>query len=123
MLTKIIAKFLKKPLYKSNIIFVNEDFTGTHFSNCILDSIKWVLHGLHESKYYNKTDFITNGVYGQICEFKLLSISKRSIGILGYTKPKPQDMMFIHDNNMVYIPETILKKAKTGNIKLDTLIK
>ena len=120
MIKKFIARILKKPIYRSSVIIVDDNFTATFDSDCIFKSIKWVLHGINESAIINKKE--NTNVFGKISEFKILSFTKTSIGFLCYTKPKPSDFLFM-SNNMIYIPETILNIAKNADLKIDDIIK
>ena len=123
MIKKRIANLLGKSLYRSKVIISKEDFTATHDSNCILDSLKWTLHGIHEAVIgSHNTLSITGGVYGQICEFKIINITKKSIGFFCYSTPKTEDTLFM-TNNMVYIPETILKMTKASKLGIESFIK
>ena len=72
MFTKLIAKLLKKKLYKSKITILGDDFVATHDSNSLLESLKWTLHGIHEAnatqpEHHKKSISTTNGIYGNIC--------------------------------------------------------
>ena len=126
----IIAKLLKKKLYKSQITMVGDDFVAEHHNDSLLESLKWTLHGIHEAnatqpKDHPKKASATNGIFGQICEFKIFNVTKSSIGICSYAKPKNEDIMFMTEQ-MVYIPEkilTTLKKQEATMSDLDTMLK
>tara|TARA_B100000579_G_scaffold376398_1_gene341856 strand:+ start:88 stop:465 length:378 start_codon:yes stop_codon:yes gene_type:complete len=124
MLTHFIAKLLGKKLYKAEVIIESGSFTADSHSDSITEALKWVLHGIHEAyeSEPNDTGSANHGVFGKISEFKLLNITKNSIGILCYSKPKNEDIMFM-TNRMVYIPETILKLAKEGDFNLQSNFK
>lgn len=130
MFTKIIAKLLKKKLYKSQVTMVGDEFVAEHHSDSLVESLKWTLHGIHEAhatqpKDHPKQASATHGVFGQICEFKVLSVTKSSIGVCSYSRPKNEDIMFM-TNRMVYIPEKILKTLKKQEAtlaELDTMSK
>ena len=116
MFKQIIAKLLKKKIYKAQITLVGDDFVAEYHTDSLLESLKWTLHGIHEAnatqpKDHPKKASATNGIFGQICEFKLLNITKSSIGICGYSKPRNEDIMFMTEQ-MVYIPEKILTTLK-----------
>ena len=130
MFTKIITKLLNKKLYKSQVTMVGDDFVAEHHSDSLLESLKWTLHGIHEAHAtqpdkHLKKGSITHGIFGQISEFKILSITKSSISLLGYSKPKNEDILFM-TNQMVYIPEKILyclKKQEATLNDLDSMLK
>jgi hypothetical protein len=123
MFTKLIAKLLKKKLYKSNVHLTDEEFTANYYSNCILSSLKWTLHGIYESSNFRSSDMGSKKyIYGQICEFKILSINNGSIVFFDYTKPRSDDFLFM-SNNMVYIPENILKIAKKSKLHVSDFLK
>ena len=130
MVTKLIAKILKKKLFKSQVTMVGDNFVAEHHSDSLLQSLKWTLHGIHEanatqSEYNHKNVSATKGIFGQICEFKILSVTKSSVNICGYSKPKNEDILFM-TNQMVYIPEKILstlKKQEATLSDLDTMLK
>ena len=107
MFTKLIARLLNKKLYKSQIIIVEDDFTADYYSDSLLHSLKWTLHGIYETNATqqissSKSSSATNGIFGQISEFKVLNFTKSSIGFCNYAKPKSSDTMFM-TNQMVYI--------------------
>tara|TARA_X000000950_G_C13859370_1_gene638036 strand:- start:933 stop:1325 length:393 start_codon:yes stop_codon:yes gene_type:complete len=125
MFTKIIAKLLKKKLYKSKVTIVGDDFIAEHQSDSLIESLKWTLHGIHEayatqSNDHPKKNSTTNGIFGQICEFRIVNVSKSSIAIFDYAKPKNEDIMFM-TNHMVYIPEKILSTLKKQEVTLSDL--
>ena len=129
MFNKIIAKLLNKKLYKSKITILDDEFTATHDSDSLLESLKWTLHGIYEAnatqQQQQENTKSNRGIFGQICEFKILSISSSSISLLDYSKPKNEDMMFM-SNHMVYIPQKILnnlKKQETSLADLDAMLK
>lgn len=128
MFNKIIAKLLNKKLYKSKITILDDEFTATHDSDSLLESLKWTLHGIYEANATQQQQENTKsnrGIFGQICEFKILSVSSSSISLLDYSKPKNEDMMFM-SNHMVYIPQKILnnlKKQETSLADLDAMLK
>ena len=130
MFTQIIAKLLKKKLYKSQITMVGDDLVAEHHNDSLLESLKWTLHGIHEANATQPEDHpkkasATNGIFGQICEFKIFNVTKSSIGICSYAKPKNEDIMFMTEQ-MVYIPEkilTTLKKQEATMSDLDTMLK
>jgi hypothetical protein len=124
MFTHFIAKLLGKKLYKAEVIIESGSFTADNYSDSITDVLQWALHGIHEAYASEPADSgsATHGVFGKISEFKLLNITKNSIGILCYSKPKNEDIMFM-TNRMVYIPETILKLAKEGDFNLHSNFK
>jgi hypothetical protein len=122
MITEIIAKMLGKKLYKSQVTMVEDAFDATHYSDSLLDSLKWTMHGIYETcstqpPLENKQGSMLHGVFGQICKFKLINITQKSIGICSYSKPKNEDILFM-TNQMVYIPEKILKSLKKQDAKL-----
>jgi hypothetical protein len=119
MLTSFIAKLLGKKLYRAEVIIESGTFTATHHSDSITEVLQWALHGIHEAygTEPNKKGSVTHGVFGKICQFKLINVTQKSFGILCYSKPKNEDIMFM-TNQMIYIPETILKLAKTGDFNL-----
>ena len=125
MLNKIIAKLLNKKLYKSSITILADDFTATYNNDSLLESLKWTLHGMYEANHTQspeslKSKSTTNGIFGQICKFKIISFTSGSITILDYAKSKNEDMMFM-SNSMVYIPDTILKTLKKDQVSLEQL--
>ena len=127
MFNKIIAKLLNKKLYKSKITILDDEFTATHDSDSLLESLKWTLHGIYEANATQQQENTKSnrGIFGQICEFKILSVSSSSISLLDYSKPKNEDMMFM-SNHMVYIPQKILnnlKKQETSLADLDAMLK
>lgn len=130
MFTQIIAKLLKKKIYKAQITMVGDDFVAEYHNDSLLESLKWTLHGIHEANAtqpsnHPKKGSATNGIFGQISEFKVLNITKSSIGVCGYSKPKNEDIMFMTEQ-MVYIPEkilTTLKKQEATLSDLDSMIK
>lgn len=125
MFTKLIAKLLKKKLYKSKITILGDDFVATHDSNSLLESLKWTLHGIHEAnatqpEQHKKSISTTNGIYGHICEFKLFSVTRTSITICGYKTPKNEDILFMTEQ-MVYIPQKILNTLREQDAHLQDL--
>lgn len=128
MITKIIARILGKKLFMSEITILKEEFTATHYSDSLLESLKWTLHGIYESSNLNNDiDNSSNklGVFGQIREFKIFKLSKSSISFCGYPKPKAEETLFM-TNQMVYIPQNILKNLKKQEVsvsELDTMFK
>lgn len=127
MFNKIIAKLLNKKLYKSKITILDDEFTATHDSDSLVESLKWTLHGIYEANATQQQENTKSnrGIFGQICEFKILSVSSSSISLLDYSKPKNEDMMFM-SNHMVYIPQKILnnlKKQETSLADLDAMLK
>jgi hypothetical protein len=130
MFTQLIAKLLKKKIYKSQITMVGDDFVAEYHNDSLLESLKWTLHGIHEAnatqpKDHPKKGSATNGIFGQISEFKILNVTKSSIGVCGYSKPNNEDIMFMTEQ-MVYIPEkilTTLKKQEATVSDLDTMSK
>ena len=130
MFKQIIAKLLKKTLYKSQITIIGDNFVAEYHNDSLLESLKWTLHGIHEAnatqpKDHPKRASATNGIFGQICEFKILNVTKSSIGMCSYAKPKNKDIMFMTEQ-MVYIPEkilTTLKKQEATMSDLDTMLK
>ena len=125
MFTKLIAKLLGKKLYKSNVTMISDDFVATHHSDSLMESLKWTMHGIYEMCATQAPDGLkqgsmTGGVFGQICEFKLINITQKSIGICSYAKPKNEDLLFM-TNQMVYIPEKILKSLKKQDAQLGEL--
>ena len=109
---------------------VGDDFVAEYHNDSLLESLKWTLHGIHEANAtqpsnHPKKGSATNGIFGQISEFKVLNITKSSIGVCGYSKPKNEDIMFMTEQ-MVYIPEkilTTLKKQEATLSDLDSMIK
>tara|TARA_B110000444_G_scaffold261092_1_gene311027 strand:+ start:2506 stop:2898 length:393 start_codon:yes stop_codon:yes gene_type:complete len=130
MFTQLIAKLLKKKIYKSQITMVGDDFVAEYHNDSLLESLKWTLHGIHEANATQPEDHpkkgsATNGIFGQISEFKILNVTKSSIGVCGYSKPNNEDIMFMTEQ-MVYIPEkilTTLKKQEATVSDLDTMSK
>ena len=122
MLTRFIARILGKKIYKSEIIITSDEFTASYESNCLFASLKWAIAGLYESAHYSSTDGnqSKNIVIGKISEFKLFSLSSSSIVLFGYNKPKNEDLMFL-SNNMVYIPDRILKTLRKEEVDLTKL--
>ena len=129
MVTKIIAKMLGKKLYMSRVTIVGDivgdNFVAEYYNNSLLKSLKWTLHGIHETTSTTKNASTVGGVFGQIHEFKILNITKSSISFCGYSKPKAEDTLFM-TNQMVYIPQKILKTLKNQEVsvtELDILFK
>ena len=130
MFTQIIARLLKKKIYKSQITLVGDDFVAEYHNDSLLESLKWTLHGIQEANATQPSDHpkkgsATNGIFGQISEFKVLNVTQSSIGICGYSKPNNEDIMFMTEQ-MVYIPEkilTTLKKQEATLSELDTMSK
>jgi hypothetical protein len=123
MLTRFIARILGKKIYKSEIIITSDEFTAYYESDCLFASLKWVIAGLYESAHYSSTtdsNQSKNIVIGKISEFKLFSLSSSSIVLFGYNKPKNEDLMFL-SNNMVYIPDRILKTLRKEEVDLTKL--
>lgn len=125
MFTSLIAKILRKRLYKSQVSVVGDDFTAVHYSDSLIEALKWTMHGIYEMSTTQSTDHpkqksITNGVFGQICDFKILSVTQKSISIFGYATPKNEDILFM-TNQMVYVPEKILRALKKQDAKISDL--
>jgi hypothetical protein len=123
MLTKIISKLFKKKLFKCEVVLLKDDFVAEYETDSLKSALDWVLHGIYEARYTSQqadTDYdckfsATKGVYGRIMPYKLLCFSEKSITLLGYKKPKPDDHVFMTDN-MIHVPENILKKVKNEAI-------
>ena len=99
MITEIIAKLLGKKLYKSQITIVEDEFDAIHYSDSLLESLKWTMHGIYETcstqlPVGNAPGSAIHGVFGQICKFKLISVTQKSIGICSYSKPKNEDILY-----------------------------
>ena len=47
--------------------------------------------------------------------YKILSVSEKGITLFGYKKPKPDEHVFM-TNNMIHVPEIILKQVKKETI-------
>lgn len=125
MVTQIIAKILNKRMYKSQVTILGDDFVAEYHSDSLLKSLKWTLHGIHEAnstqpENHPKQASAINGIFGQIRKFKILNLTKSSIGICSYTKPKNEDIMFMTEQ-MVYIPEKILTSLKKQEVSLTEL--
>ena len=110
----------------SQITILDDEFTAVHHSDSLLETLKWTLHGIYETETYrvhSNTEEDENrrtGVFGQIREFKILSLSKSSISFCGYPKPKAEETMFM-TNQMVYIPQKILKSLKNQEVSISEL--
>ena len=122
MIKRFIARLLGKKLYKSEIVLTSDKFTALYESDCLFKSLKWAIAGLYESAYYSSYEdkMKSDVVIGKISEFKLFSITSSSIIFLGYSKPKNEDLMFL-TNNMVYIPDRILKTLRKEEVDLNKL--
>jgi hypothetical protein len=120
MVTRLIAKLLRKKLYKGEVVMASDSFTATNYSDSITDVLRWTLHGIYESATFGEEGTVktpSTDIFGKVCEFKLLHITKSSIGFFCYSRPRNEDVMFM-SGRMVYIPETVLKMAKRGDFDI-----
>lgn len=123
MISKLVSKLFKKKLFRCEVIILKDDFIAEFQTDSLKSALDWVLHGIYEARYTTNYDgidateplSITKGIYGRIMPYKLLSVSEKGITLFGYKKPKPDEHVFMTDN-MVHVPEIILKQVKKETI-------
>lgn len=119
MITKLLSKIFKKKLFRCEVVILKDDFTAEFECDSLKSALDWVLHGIYEARYTSNEDVdapyqlsLTKGIYGRIMPYKLISFSCNNITLFGYKKPKPEDHVFMTDN-MIHVPENIVKQVKS----------